>query len=221
MLSALIQQAAAAIERLLIGAGPAAVMLVALAENLFPPTPSEFLYPFAGKLAFDQQIAPWIIIAAGVAGSMIGAAIYYSLGWWLGEDRVRAGIARWGTVRLGRFRLPVFTVEGYDRALALFDRYGSVIVCVGRVMPLVHGIVSLPAGVVRMPLIPFFTYSALGALLWIAPLTLLGYWLGDRWEQALAWLNAYETAWYIAIFVGVSGYVIYRLRARKKAVERT
>lgn len=192
--------------------GPAGVMVIAFAENLFPPTPSEFLYPLAGKLAFDGEMTPAVVIAAGVLGSMIGAVIYYGVGYKLGEQRVRSFIERYGRIRLGRVGVQIFTVDEYDRAMTLFRRYGGIVVCVGRIMPLVHGVVSIPAGVVGMNFPVFMFYTALGAFLWIAPLTLLGYWLGDNWDRVLYWLDVYENVWYALMAVALAAYIYYRFR---------
>lgn len=200
------------LQNILSAFGPGGVMVIAFAENLFPPTPSEFLYPLAGKLAFDGEMTPAVVIAAGVLGSMIGAVIYYGLGYKLGDQRVRAFIERRGRLKIGRFGVQVFTVDEYDRAMMLFRRHGGIVVCVGRLMPLVHGIVSIPAGVVGMNFPVFMFYTALGAFLWIMPLTLLGYWLGDNWDRMLYWLDIYENIWYVLMAVALVAYIYYRFR---------
>lgn len=185
------------------------VTLIALLENLFPPTPSEFLYPLAGKLVADGNLTAPGVIAAGIVGSLAGSLTYYAVGYWLGEVRVREAIDRFGEVHLWRFRFLIASVEDYDRAVALFQRWGGAIVLVARIMPFVHSIVSIPAGVTRMKLFPFIVYTAIGSALWIAPLTLFGLWLGNNWEQVLYWMDVYEYGWYVVMALGVA-YLIYR-----------
>ncbi len=216
MLADIIQALTAWVEQIVTGLGTPGITLIAFLENMFPPTPSEILYPLAGKLAFDGRITIVEIIAAGVIGSLIGAIVYYSLGYYLGEERARTAVARYGHLRLWRLNLHFVSVEEYDRALELFKRRGGVIVLVARIMPLVHGVVSIPAGVARMSLLPFLLYTAVGATLWIAPFSLLGYWLGSEWERVLDIMTVYENVWYVVIALLVVWY-IYRRRRKRHA----
>lgn len=222
MLSDFVDQLATWVQQLVTGLGAPGITLVALFENLFPPTPSEFLYPLAGKMAFDSAITlPWVVLA-GVVGSLIGSAVYYTLGYQLGAERTRRMIARYGTLRIWRFHITVFTVESYDTALALFEKHGGKIVFVARIMPLVHGVVSIPAGVTRMKPLPFVIYTALGSAAWIAPLAILGYWLGSQWQQVLDLMDAYETVCYILFALVIAYYVarrIYKHRQNKTRAE--
>ena len=215
MIAELLDALAGGVEAVIDTLGLPGVTLIAFLENLFPPTPSEILYPLAGKLAHDGELVAWGVIVAGVIGSLLGSLIYYGVGYWLGRDRVRGALARYGRVRVGRFQWTIVSVDEYDRAMALFDRRGGVIVLIARLMPLVHGAVSIPAGVVRMPLGPFVFYTALGSALWIAPLTLLGVWLGANWERALYWIGLYENIWYGLIAAAIAYFIYGRVRNRQ------
>jgi membrane protein DedA with SNARE-associated domain len=159
MLADFFETLAGGVEQIIQTFGLPGVTLIALLENLFPPTPSELLYPLAGKLAYDGELTPWGVIAAGVAGSLAGSLIYYSLGYWLGAERARAAIVRFGHIRIGRFAFTLIAVADYDQAVALFQRRGGSIVLIARLMPLVHSVVSIPAGVTRMRLLPFIVYT--------------------------------------------------------------
>lgn len=215
MLTNFVEALAAGLEQVVRVFGLPGIALIAFLENLFPPTPSEFLYPLAGKLAYDGKLTSWGVIIAGVLGSLTGSLLYYSLGYWLGEERVKRGIARFGHVRLMRFDILILSTEDYDRAAQLFQSRGGVIVLVARLMPLVHGAVSVPAGVMRMRLFPFVVYTVLGSALWIAPLTLLGLWLGSQWERILYWLDVYQNAWYIVMGLAIAYMIVKRVRARQ------
>ncbi len=212
MISNLIDSLAQAMEHLVEVVGLPGITLIALFENLFPPTPSEFLYPLAGKLVYDGHLNALGVILAGVAGSLAGSLFYYSVGYRLGETRTRAAIERWGRVRLWRVSLTFVTLDDYDRAVVLFGRWGGPLVLVARLIPLVHAVVSIPAGVVRMRLVPFVIYTALGSALWIAPLTLLGMWLGSQWERLMYWLNVYSNAWYILLGAWILTMIVRRAR---------
>jgi membrane protein DedA with SNARE-associated domain len=177
VLAHFVEAIAAGLEQIVHAFGLPGIVLIALMENLFPPTPSEFLYPLAGKLAYDGKLTALGIIAAGTLGSLIGSLTYYSLGYWLGEDRTRRAI-----------------------------------VLVARLVPLVHSVVSIPAGVIRMRLIPFIVYTVLGSVMWIAPLTLLGWWLGSNWERILNWMAVYQNIWYAVMGLFVAYWIGRRIR---------
>ena len=114
----------------------------------------------------------------------------------------------------------IMSVEDYDRAVGLFQRWGGAIVLIARIMPLVHGVVSIPAGVTRMRLFPFIVYTAIGSALWIAPLTYFGLWLGNNWERVLYWMDVYEYGWYVVMALGVVVLVFRRLQARQARHEK-
>ncbi|RMF80992.1 MAG: DedA family protein [Chloroflexi bacterium] len=215
LLSDVLQTLTAGVEQIVDVFGLPGIALVALLENLFPPTPSEFLYPLAGKLAHDGQLVLWGVVIAGVAGSLIGSMIYYSIGYWLGEARTRQAVDQYGRFTVLWFDVKIVTVEDFDRAIALFQRRGGIIVLLARILPLVHGVISIPAGVTRMRLLPFLVYTAVGSALWIAPLALLGHWLGSQWETLLYWLDVYQNFWYLVFALAAVYVVSKRLRARQ------
>jgi len=205
------------LEQLVFTFGVPGVALVALLENLFPPTPSEALYPLFGKMAHDGWFSLPAIIAAGVIGSLTGALIFYTIGYRLGEARTRTAIDSLGTLRVGRLRVVIISQAQYEQGMNLFRRYGGRIVFIARLLPLVHGIVSIPAGVVRMNLLLFAFYTSLGAALWIAPLSLFGFWLGDNWEQVLIWLDVYEYLIYAVVLLLLAYYIFRRIRNRQRS----
>lgn len=215
MLADFIEALTALVEQIVLTLGVPGVALVALLENLFPPTPSEALYPLVGKMVYDGWSTIPAIVVAGVLGSLTGALIFYSAGYRLGETRTRRAIQRLGTLKIWRLTVVIVSIQDYDNGMNLFRHYGGRIVFIARLMPLVHGVVSIPAGVVRMNLLLFMFYTALGAALWIGPLTLFGFWLGDNWEQVLAWLDVYESLVYALFFLLLAYYVFRRIVGRK------
>jgi membrane protein DedA with SNARE-associated domain len=199
--------------------GTPGIVVIAFLENMFPPTPSEFLYPLAGKIAADGDVTLFGVIFAGLIGSLVGSMVYYMLGYWLGPERTRALIANYGTVNLFGWRVQIVTVEAFDRALGWFEKRGGIVIIVVRNLPLIHSAVSIPAGVVRMNVLLFLLYTSIGVLLWIAPLATLGYWLGNNWERVLELLEIYQNLWYIVLAALLVWFVIRRLRSRKKSAE--
>jgi membrane protein DedA with SNARE-associated domain len=208
------------LQQLVSTTGAPGITLVALFENLFPPTPSEFLYPLAGKLTYDNpEISLLAVIVAGVVGSLIGSAVYYTLGYKLGEDGAREVIRRFGTLRLWKLKITLFTEESFDKAMHAFEKHGGVIVLIGRVLPLVHGVVSIPAGVIRMNPFAFTVYTAIGAALWIAPLALLGYFLGSQWQTVLELMDTYESLCYALFAAFILYQILKRVRAYQMALQ--
>ncbi|MFW5708817.1 MAG: DedA family protein [Chloroflexota bacterium] len=214
MLADLVAALTRLFENAVITLGVPGIMLIAFLENIFPPTPSEFLYPLAGKLAYDGEIHLLTVIIAGAAGSLIGAIIFYHAGLYLGDKRVRALIIRWGEIQLWRLRISLVTIENYERAMNTFERHSGIIVAVARSVPMIHGIISIPAGIAQMHLGKFLFYTFVGSVAWIAPTVLLGYALGSQWEQALHLLDTYEMIWYIIIGLGLAYWIYRKLRQK-------
>lgn len=150
-------------------------LLVAL-ENVFPPIPSEVVLPFAGFVASDGDASlPGMVVAATV-GSMAGAYLLYGLSAWIGQERLHLLVARWG-------RFARLNVADVERAERWFERRGPVTVLVGRCVPLIRSLVSIPAGFGRMPLGTFTIYTLVGSLVWNGALVGAGYVLRDQWEE--------------------------------------
>lgn len=162
--------------------GSLGVGLVILAENLFPPIPSEAVLPAAGYLAGLGRLGFVATLVASTVGSVVGALILYGIGAFVGADRIARIVAK----------LPLMSVGEVERAWRAFDRWDRPAVFFGRLVPGVRSLISIPAGARRMPLIPFVGFTALGSFLWNLLLIGAGYWLGDRWGATAAvshWAN--------------------------------
>lgn len=147
--------------------GYCGVAILTFLENVFPPIPSELVIPLAGFVAAEGDLRLGLVIVMGSAGSLAGAAVWYSVGRRIGEQRVRAWVARHG-------RWLTLSVQDVDRAQDWFRRHGAAAVLFGRLMPGVRTLVSLPAGFSSMPLGPFLLYSTLGTAIWTAALAYAG-----------------------------------------------
>lgn len=175
--------------------------LVAL-ENVFPPIPSEVILPLAGFVAGEGEASLPGMIAAATVGSVVGAWVLYGLSAAIGPDRLHAFV-----VRNGRW----FGVKERDlvRAEDWFDRRSGTAVLIGRCVPLIRSVVSIPAGFRRMPLLRFTAFTALGSLIWNTALIGAGAILGDRWEQVGDVVGLLQGVVIVAIVGGVL-YVLWR-----------
>ncbi len=162
--------------------GSFGVGLLMLLENVFPPIPSELVMPFAGYLAARGELSLVAIVLTGTIGSVLGAALWYWLGLWMKEKRLRRFIDAYG-------KWLTLSNEDLDRALDWFRRHGAGAVFFGRMVPGVRTLISVPAGLTRMPLLPFLAYTTLGSLLWTSALALAGYLLQDQFDRVGTWLN--------------------------------
>ncbi|HZY16936.1 MAG TPA: DedA family protein [Ramlibacter sp.] len=158
-------------------AGYAGIVLLMLLETVFPPVPSELVLPFAGYVAATGRLHPAGVLAAATLGSLLGALAWYALGRRLGLGGVQRFAASHG-------RLLTLTPDDVGRAQAWFRRHGPSSVGLGRLVPAVRSVISLPAGVARMPVPAFVGWSGLGTLAWSALLVGAGYLLRGQYDTA-------------------------------------
>ncbi len=160
------------IERL----GAIGVALLVILENVFPPIPSEIVLPFAGFVAQRGDGSVVLMIVAATVGAVVGALILYYVAALIGPVRLGVFIAKFGKW---------FGVKPSDlmRAEQWFDRHAVAAVLLGRCVPLIRSVVSVPAGFRRMPLVPFIAYTALGSAVWNTVLIGAGAVLGNQWEK--------------------------------------
>ncbi len=162
--------------------GYVAVAVLMFAENLFPPIPSELVMPLSGYTASQGELSLFGVLAAGWAGSMLGALFWYGVGYWVGLERIKRFAARHG-------RWLTMTPEEVGRANDWFHRHGGKAVFFGRLVPGVRTFISVPAGVSDMSFMVFLLYTAVGTAIWTAFLTALGYILGASYDQVSTWMN--------------------------------
>jgi membrane protein DedA with SNARE-associated domain len=182
-------------------------VLVAL-ENVFPPIPSELILPLAGFLTGQDRLSFPLVLVATTLGSLLGALLLYGIGMAAGQRGIRRLFERYGHWAL-------LTSEDLTRAENWFERYGPVAVFIGRLVPVVRSLVSIPAGYRRMPLGQFLLLTGFGSALWNGALVSLGWALGENWrqiEEYVAWLQYLVIA---AVAVLVLRFVWQRLRGRR------
>lgn len=188
------------------GMGPVGIGLLVAAENLFPPIPSEVILPVAGYVASQGRMSVVAAIIAATVGSMLGALALYALGAGLGRHRLR----RWAE------RMPLVEVADLDRAEGWFDRHGGRAVLIGRCVPVVRSLISIPAGVERMSLRTFVPYTVLGSGVWNSIFVVAGYQLGARWESVGRYSGVLNQVVLAAITVMVVKFLATRIHRRRR-----
>lgn len=184
---------------------PGAGLAVAL-ENVFPPLPSEVILPLAGFTAHQGGLNLVAAIVWTTLGSVVGSLVLYYLGVLLGRDRLR---------RIAD-KLPLVDVADVDRADRWFARHGRAAVLFGRMVPVVRSLISIPAGVNRMPLPTFLLFTALGSGIWNTALIMAGYLLGTQWHLIEQYASTATTIVLIAAAVAIAWLIISRLRRRSR-----
>ncbi|MDT0265686.1 DedA family protein [Streptomyces sp. DSM 44915] len=179
---------------------PGAGLAIAL-ENLFPPLPSEIILPLAGFTASRGEMNLWAALVWTTIGSVVGAVALYWVGQLLGRDRLLAIAAK----------LPLVKVADIEKTEAWFLRHGNKAVFFGRMIPIFRSLISIPAGVERMPLRTFLLLTTLGSAIWNTVFVVAGYHLGENWEEVTDLVSVYSKVVLVAVVAGVLAYVVYRI----------
>lgn len=183
--------------------------LVAL-ESIIPPIPSEIVLAMAGYLAAEGRFHLAVIVLAATVGSLVGALVLYWLGAALGEERLK----RWLD------HIPLVDREDLEKADRWFERHGRWAVLIGRLVPVVRSLVSVPAGANRMPMGEFVLLTTLGSGVWNALIVGLGYTLGSRWQDVEKYSDWFNYAIFAVFAVMVGSWVVKKVRTRRDRGDR-
>lgn len=197
------------IQNLMQSMGYLGIFLLMVLENLFPPIPSELIMPLAGFTASPQRgtLNIWLVILIGALGSVVGTLPLYYVGRVFGLERSKAWANRYGKW---------LTVSGADlqKASDWFDRNGNKAVLIGRMVPGIRSLLSLPAGVSAMGVTQFSIYSFIGSLAWSALLAGLGYFLGENYDKVQNYVDPISKIVLVALVLGFAWWVMKRRRAQ-------
>ena len=174
--------------------GSFGVGLAMLLENVFPPIPSEVVMPAAGYAARQGDVSFVAVVIAGSIGSILGALFWYYIALAVGEERLLSWLGRWGAW-VG------VTRREADKALDWFNRHGSWVVLVGRLVPGVRTLISIPAGFAGMGLTKFLLWTTIGTVGWTLLLAAIGWWLQSEFQAIEPYIGWISTA-VIAALVG-------------------
>jgi membrane protein DedA with SNARE-associated domain len=184
------------------------IALLMFAENLFPPIPSELIMPLAGFTVSQGKMSFVPAVLAGVIGTIIGALPWYYAGKLVGEERLKTLADKYG-------KWITVSSQDIDKVTHWFDRYGNKAVLLGRLVPGIRTLISLPAGLSNMPLVPFLIYSTLGTTLWVMLLTFLGFILGDHYELVDEYLAPVSKIVLVFLIVAFIAWVVIKKRKKK------
>lgn len=179
-----------------LGAG----FLMAL-ESMVAPVPSELVMPFVGFLAVEGKFSVPMAILATSAGSLVGSVISYYMGYLGGRPLV---------MKVGRYLL--LNREHLEWTERWFDRHGSWTIFVSRFIPVVRHLISIPAGLGRMRLLPFCLYTVVGATIWNTFLLVCGYKLRQNWTLVEQYSHELDVAVAVALVVAGTWFVLTHLR---------
>lgn len=172
-------------------------------ENIFPPIPSEIILPLAGLASARGSFTLVEALLWTTAGSVVGALLLYGLGRLLGADRLRKA-AHW---------IPLVKVDDVDKTIAWFERHGSKAVFFGRMLPIFRSLISIPAGVSKMPVLRFTLLTAAGSAIWNTIFVLAGFFLGEQWHIVEEYAGILQYVVIGAVVVAVIWFLVVRIRA--------
>lgn len=185
--------------------GEVGVGALVLLESVVPPIPSEVVLPAAGALVYFGELSGPLTLLCATLGSLLGALILYGAGRAFGEQRTRRVL----------LAIPLVDGDDVDRADAWFARRGEAAVLVGRLIPGIRSLVSLPAGAAGMPLGRFVLMSTIGSFIWNAALIGAGWLLGTQWHVVEAHIDLFNNLIYLAIGAAIAVFVMRRLTSRR------
>ncbi len=179
------------------------IVFAMFAENVFPPIPSEVIMPAAGFAVAKGDLSLVLVILAGTLGCVLGALPLYYLGSLFDEERLVAFTKKYGK----------YLFVKPDDILASsrwFDKYGKKAIFFGRMVPGIRSLISVPAGMNKMSILPFIVLTALGSSIWITVLTIAGYHFGNNYEVIETVLAPYSKIFLVLALLIVVGWFIKR-----------
>ena len=187
--------------------GPAGAAIAIAAENLFPPIPSDVILPLAGFTAARGGFSVFEAILWTTIGSVFGAYVLYFLGRLLGHERM---------VRIAD-KLPLVRSTDIQKTVDWFAKHGAKAVLFGRCLPIFRSLISIPAGIEKMPWLLFGLLTLVGSLVWNSVFVLAGYFLGAQWHIIGPWADTLQYFVIVAVVALVVWWVVKRIRENRRA----
>lgn len=179
--------------------GYAAVSFLIAIENIFPPIPSEVILAFSGFLSSKTSLNIWGLIIASTIGATIGATILYWIGTLLNQKRLEALFIHPVFKKLG------FKKDDIKKSINWFEMYGTKTILLGRCVPIIRSLISIPAGIAHVNIYKFLISTCLGSLIWNTVLISLGAYMGSQWEQVVLIVEEYS----LLIIILTLGILLY------------
>ncbi len=185
--------------------GYVGIFILMVMESMVLPVPSEAVMPFAGFLVADGGLSAFGAVLAATLGSIVGSLASYAIGLYGGRPFLN---------RFGKYLL--LNKEDLEWTDRFFQRNGSPTILISRFIPIVRHLISIPAGLARMPIAPFAVFTAVGAGLWNAFLTWCGYALRRNWERIMTYSHYIDIAVIVIGCVLIALFVWKHLSGRKR-----
>lgn len=182
------------------------IMLLMFLENIFPPIPSEVIMPLSGFAATQGKLNIALVILAGTAGTVLGGLPWYYTGKHLGEKRVKRLADKYG-------KWLTVSSEDIEKANRWFDKHGGKAVMFCHLVPAIRTLISIPAGINRMNLVPFLVYTALGSGFWAGLLAIAGYMLGNNYQFVEKYADPASKILLVAL---IAAFIIWVVRRKRK-----
>jgi membrane protein DedA with SNARE-associated domain len=189
------------------------IFIAALIETLFPIIPSELIFPLAGYVVHSQNLGIGHVIIFGLAGSLgstLGAIIIYFLALKLGRRII---------LKIGKYIL--ISESKLEKSEAWFQKYGKLAVLLGRLAPGIRELISIPAGLSKMNFGEFTLFTFIGSFLWSLSLTMIGYYLGNAWDN---FSHESSKAFHIIAIIIIGSLVViilYKFFKKRKRINET
>jgi membrane protein DedA with SNARE-associated domain len=181
--------------------------LLMFLENIFPPIPSELIMPLAGFAVAQGKMNFGLAVAAGTIGTMAGTYAWYYLGRLVNYQRLKGWTDRYG-------KWIQVSAKDLDRVNDWFDKYGLKAVFIGRMVPGIRTLISLPAGMNQMSVLAFSIYSTIGTLIWTIALTTAGFLLGENYASIEDYLAPISKLVLFGL-IGLVGYWVFKKISKK------
>ena len=184
------------------------LLLIAL-ENIFPPIPSEVILTFGGFMTTTSNMSIIGVIIVSTIGSIVGAIVLYGIGLLLDVNRLERIVDKWGHI----LRL---TSKDIEKANAWFHKFGVWAVFLGRLVPLVRSLISIPAGMAHMNFWVFLLFTTLGSLIWNSILVSVGAAVGTSWSTIVGYMDTYSNVVLLLLVVFFVLFIILFIKNRRK-----
>ena len=186
------QEVAKFFQDLIANVGYPGIFLLVVLESTLVPVPSTLVFPFAGFLAAKGIFSLPVVLVLNSLGALVGSGISY----WIGAAGGKPLLLKYGKYLLIR-------KKDIEKTESWFANHGKATILIARFVPVVRHIISLPAGIARMKLVPFFVQTFIGATLWGGFLILLGYYMGEHWDTVANKIKRFDLVIGLTIVVAV------------------
>lgn len=168
-------------------------------ENIFPPIPSELILVFGGFISKKLNLSFFLLVFFSTLGSCLGAMLLYYLGKKISKERLDSFFNKGWVKKLG------FKSKSVNKSLEYFNKYNSLAVFIGRCVPVVRSLISIPAGMESMNFKKFIIYTGVGSLIWNTLLIYVGRVMEEKWKEGVAIVEKYST---IILFLLILFFII-------------